>query len=36
MKKDTLATLQENISNHILSNLHINISNILNYALFCE
>jgi len=36
MKKDTLATLLVNNSNHLLSNLHVNISNILNYAQIYE
>jgi len=36
MKKDTLATLHVNSNKYILSNLHINISNLLNYALFYE
>ena len=36
MKKDTLATLHSNINNHILTNLHINISNVLNYSIFYE
>jgi len=43
MKKDTLATLHDYTTNHLLSNLHINISKILNneqnqwfFKIFCE
>jgi len=43
MKKDTLATLHDHINKHLLSNLHANISIVLNneqnqwkFGLFCE